>query len=129
MPSRGKGCHPDREVPSREGETGLRGGPLEYHEAQHSQGPACELGQSQAQLENNGVESRSEEKNMVLLIDENLNMAQIAAQKAKHMLSCIKKSVASSTFASLWQDPTWSTALGSGVSNKRRMWTCWSMAR
>jgi len=62
-------------------------------------GPAHGSGQLQYQyrLGNEGIEGSPAEKYLWILMDEKLDMSQhsvFAAQKANHILGCIKRSVA-----------------------------------
>ncbi|GAB0190934.1 cAMP-dependent protein kinase inhibitor alpha [Grus japonensis] len=79
------------------------------------------------------IESSPEEKDLWVLVDEQLNLTQqcaLAAQKASCILSCIKSSMTSRSregillLCSTLMRPHWSTASSSGVPNIRRTWTC-----
>ena len=89
------------------------------------------------------MESSPEEKNLAVLVDQKLNMTQqcaLTAQKASHILGCIKRSVASRAregfcpsallcSALLCSDPTWSPASSSGGPSTGETWSCWSGSR
>jgi len=77
-------------------------------------------------------------KDMVVQVFEKLDITWpcvLAAQKANHILGCIKRSVASSFRGEfcpaipLWWEPTWSPASSCGALNTGKTWTCWNASR
>lgn len=95
-------------------------------------GPPLGSGQSQAHTQ---VGKRSDweplcREGLGGMVDEKVNMSQqcaLTAPKAKGILGCIKRSVASRVRDSplLCWDPSWGAACSSGTPRIRRAWNCW----
>ncbi|KAJ7398214.1 hypothetical protein BTVI_127038 [Pitangus sulphuratus] len=112
-------------MPPRKTLTDFRGGPVQTSKFNQAKCKVLHLGQGNPKQSISWVE-----KDLGVFVDEKFNISwqcEPASHKAKHILGCITRSMASKSrevilpFYSAFRDPTWSAVSRSGAPTKKDM--------